>query len=179
MKTASSSAEPPQREAQNIPAMIRWVRGQQVILDSDLAALYGVPTFRFNEAVKRNRKRFPSDFMFRLTKKEWTVLTSQFAMSKPGRGGRRTLPMAFTEHGALMAANILSSDRAVAMSIEVIRAFVRFRALLATHAELARKLVSLEKKYDAQFRVVFDAIRQLMAPPAKAKREIGFHTLKQ
>jgi hypothetical protein len=103
-------------------------------------------------------------------------LTSQFAISKPGRGGRRTLPYAFTEHGALMAANILNSPRAIAMSIHVIRAFVQFRQLLASHADLARKLDALENKYDAQFKVVFDAIRKLMAPPKKHRREIGFHT---
>jgi len=184
---------------EGIATLIRPVRGQRVILDTDLASLYGVPTFRFNEAVKRNLDRFPEDFMFRLTQSEWKSLTSQFAILnspetpahdasltsqiailKPGRGQHRKYPRyAFTEHGALMAANILSSPRAVAMSIYVIRAFVQFSQVLASHADLARKLASLEKKYDAQFKAVFDAIRELMAPPAKPKREIGFHTVKK
>ena len=164
---------------ENITATIALVRGQRVILDSDLARLYGVQTFRLNEAVKRNRDRFPPDFLFQLTAAEHNSLTSQFAMSKRGRGGRRTLPYAFTKHGALMAATILNSPRAVAMSIYVIRAFVQFRQSLATHADLARKLAALEKQYDAQFRVVFEAIRQLVAPPATPRREIGFHTAKQ
>jgi len=182
---------------ESIATLIRPVRGQRVILDTDLARLYGVPTFRFNEAVRRNLDRFPEDFMLRLTKSEWTRLTSQIAMSnrpqapadgtsltsqiailKRGRGQhRKYLPYAFTEHGALMAANILNSRRAVAMSVYVIRAFVQFRQVLATHAGLARKLAVLEKKYDAQFKVVFDAIRELMTPPKKPRREIGFHTL--
>src|SRR5262245_43272698 len=105
--------------------MIVTVRGQKVILDRDLAALYGIPTFRFNEAVKRNRRRFPDDFMFQLTAKELTALTSQFAMSKTGRGGRRTRPYAFTEHGAVMAANVLRSEKAIQMSVFVVRAFVQ------------------------------------------------------
>jgi hypothetical protein len=164
--------------AGNISALIRRIRGQQVILDTDLAGLYGVPTFRFNEAVKRNTDRFPTDFMFRLTREEWNSFTSQFAILKRGRGQhRKYLPYAFTEHGALMAANVLNSPRAVAMSIQVIRAFVQFRQLLASHADLARKLNALEKKYDAQFKVVFVAIRQLMTPPRKSKREIGFHAI--
>jgi hypothetical protein len=184
---------------EGIATLIRPVRGQRVILDTDLASLYGVPTFRFNEAVKRNLDRFPEDFMFRLTQSEWKYLTSQFAILnspktpapnpsltsqiailKPGRGQHRKYPpYAFTEHGALMAANILSSPRAVAMGIYVIRAFVQFRQVLASHADLARKLATLEKKYDTQFKVVFDAIRELMTPPRKPKREIGFHTVKK
>lgn len=164
---------------ENIAATIALVRGQRVILDSDLARLYGVQTFRLNEAVKRNRDRFPQDFLFQLTAQERASLTSQSAISKSGRGGRRTLPYAFTEHGALMAATILNSPRAVAMSIYVIRAFVQFRQSLASNADLARKLAALEKKYDAQFKVVFDAIRRLMAPPTKPRREIGFHTMKR
>lgn len=180
MKAETQPLAPAHLVAGNINALIRWVRGQQVILDTDLAKLYGVQTFRFNEAVKRNRSRFPSDFMFRLTQAEWSALTSQFAILKRGRGQhRKYLPYAFTEHGALMAANLLNSDRAVAMSIHVIRAFVQFRQLLNSQADLARKLDTLERKYDSQFKVVFEAIRQLMAPPTKPKREIGFHTLKK
>ena len=163
---------------EEIAVFIRTIRGHQVMLDADLARLYGVPTFRFNEAVKRNAERFPADFRFQLTQEEWTALTSQFAILKQGRGQhRKYLPYAFTEHGALMAANILQSPQAVAMSIRVIRAFVQFRQLLASHVDLARKLDGLERKYDTQFKVVFDAIRQLMAPPRKPRREIGFHTL--
>jgi hypothetical protein len=179
MNAEKQPCEPVPVAIDEIGALIQRIRGQQVILDTDLAKLYGVPTFRFNEAVKRNIDRFPADFMFCLTQEEWNALTSQFAISKPGRGGRRTPPNAFTEHGALMAANILNSDRAVAMSIQVIRAFVQFRQLLASHAGLARKLDALEQKYDAQFKVVFQAIRQLMTPPRKSKREIGFHTLRK
>jgi hypothetical protein len=113
--------------APDVVQLILTPRGQRVILDSDLAALYGVPTFRFNEAVKRNRRRFPEDFLFQLTPEEAGSLTSQTAMSKSGRGGRRTLPWAFTEHGALQASNILNSTKAVAMSVYVIRAFIRLR----------------------------------------------------
>jgi len=108
--------------------------------------IYGIPTFRFNEAIKRNRERFPEDFMFRLTAAQFAALTSQFAMSKKGRGGRRTLPYAFTEHGAVMAANILNSPRAVQMSVFVVRAFLKMRALLGDKRDLAQKLASLEKE---------------------------------
>ena len=127
----------------DITTLIVTVRGKRVILDRDLAALYGVPTFRFNEAVKRNRNRFPEDFMFQLTREEVTRLTSQFAMSKSGRGGRRSLPYAFTEHGAVMAANILRSPKAIQMSVFVVRAFVRMRQMLMGQRGLARKLAEL------------------------------------
>ena len=115
---------------EQIDGMIRLIRGVRVMLDRDLARIYGVPTFRFNEAIKRNRHRFPPDFMFQLTRKEFDSLTSQIAISKPGRGGRRTVPYAFTEHGALQAANVLRSQRAVQMSVFVIRAFVKMREAL-------------------------------------------------
>ena len=128
-----------------IDSMIVTVRGLKVILDRDLAAIYGVPTFRFNEAVKRNRRRFPSDFMFQVTVHELAALTSQIAISKPGRGGRRTLPYAFTEHGAVMAANILRSEKAIQMSVFVVRAFVKMRAMLVAQKDLASKLAALEK----------------------------------
>ena len=120
------------KQLANVPKLdelIREVRGQKVILDTDLARIYGIPTFRFNEAIKRNRERFPEDFMFRLTVAEFAALTSQFAISKKGRGGRRTLPYAFTEHGAIMAANVLNSPHAVQMSVFVVRAFLKMRAL--------------------------------------------------
>src|SRR5262249_7551777 len=165
--------------AERVDQLIIVVRRQRVILDSDLARLYGVTTARLNEQVKRNLDRFPLDFMFQLTKEEWESLISQIATSKSGRGGRRKLPSAFTEHGAVMAANVLNSPVAVRASIAVVRAFVRSRQLLVSHEELARKLDTLEKKFekhDAQFRVVFDAIRQLMVPPPTTRRRIGFKT---
>jgi phage regulator Rha-like protein len=157
---------------ERVERVILLIRGQKVILDADLAALYGVTTKRFNEQVKRNRERFPEDFMFQLTKKEAEILRSQFAASS--WGGRRYPPFAFTEHGAIMAANVLSSPRAIQASVQVVRAFVRLRQILASHADLARKLAQLEKKYDRQFKVVFEAIRQLMTPPEPKKRPIGF-----
>lgn len=160
---------------ERIERAILLIRGEKVMLDSDLAEIYGVATKRLNEQVRRNLNRFPPDFMFQLTAKEAETLRSQFATSNAGRGGRRYLPFAFTEHGALMLANVLNSERAAQTSVMVVRAFVRLRQLLSSNAELARKLESLEKKYDAQFKVVFDAIRQLMSPAAKPKREIGFH----
>jgi hypothetical protein len=156
---------------------ILLARGQKVLLDSDLASLYGVTTKRLNEQVKRNIERFPEDFMFQLTADEHDALRSQIATLKTGRGQHRKYrPFVFTEHGAIMAASVLNSSQAIEMSVYVVRAFVRLRELLATHKDLARKLDDLEKKYDDQFRVVFDAIRQLMTPPQDTKkRRIGFH----
>lgn len=159
---------------EKIEKSIYLIRGQKVILDSDLAAIYRIPTFRFNEAVKRNKDRFPDDFMFQLTREEVDILISQNAISKPGRGGRRTLPYVFTEHGAVMAANILKSPLAVQMSVIVVRAFIKMREMLASHKDLERKLAALETKYDKQFKVVFDAIRALMREEEKPKRKIGF-----
>ena len=165
---------------ERVEQAILLIRGEKVILDADLAALYGVETKA--RAVKRNIKRFPSDFVFRLTDRETAALRyqsgtsnlkSQNATSR-SRGGRRYRPYAFTEHGALMAANVLNSERAVQASVEVVRAFVRLRQMRASNAELARKLEELEKKYDAQFKVVFDAIRQLMTPPESKRKQIGF-----
>jgi hypothetical protein len=145
------------------------------MLDADLAALYEVTTFNLNKAVKRNIDRFPQDFMFQLTAEEARALRFQLGMSKPtGRGGRRYLPYVFTEQGVAMLSSVLRSKRAVQVNIEIMRTFVRLRQLLASNAQLARKLEALEKKYDAQFRVVFDAIRQLMTPPEPGKRKIGF-----
>jgi hypothetical protein len=163
----------------DVDGIIRTVRKQRVILDTDLAALYGVQTFRFNEAVKRNRSRFPEDFMFQLTKEEADALTSQIAMSKTGRGGRRTLPWAFTEHGALQAANILNSPRAVAMSVYVIRAFIRLREELAADTTLEKRLAVIEKtlvSHDSALRDVIQKIRPLlMPPPDPPRKRIGFH----
>jgi hypothetical protein len=137
--------------------------------------LYGVPTKVLIQAVKRNRDRFPRDFTFVLTADEDARLRSQTVTSKPaGRGGRRTLPYAFAEQGVAMISSVVRSRRAVAGNVEIMRAFVRLRAMLAGHVDLARKLAVLEKKYDAQFKVVFDAIRDLMAPPRKTRRPIGF-----
>jgi len=145
-----------------------------VILDADLAKLYGVTTARLNQQVKRNLERFPSDFMFELTKKEYESLMLQIATSSVTHGGRRKLPFVFTEHGAIMAANVLNSKTAVQASVQVVRAFIRLRQMLTSNAELARKLSDLERKYDSQFRVVFDAIRQLMTPPEPQRKQIGF-----
>jgi hypothetical protein len=167
--------------ARRIEQGILFIRGERVMLDSDLAALYTVETKVLNQAVKRNLNRFPTDFCFQLTEAEAAELDrlrSQFVTSKVGRGGRRYQPYAFTELGVAMLSSVLHSDRAVAVNIEIMRAFVRLRQMLASNAELARKLDGLEKKYDGQFKVVFDAIRQLMSSAAKPKREIGFHARK-
>jgi hypothetical protein len=145
------------------------------MLDSDLAELYGVETKALNRAVKRNESRFPPDFMFQLTAQEADSLRCQIGTSKTGRGGRRYLPYAFTEHGALMLANVLNSERAAQASVLVVRAFVRLRQLLSSNAELASKLDSLEKKYDRRFKVVFDTLRRLMSSPETRRGEIGFH----
>jgi hypothetical protein len=159
--------------SERIQRSILAIRGQRVVIDADLARLYGVPTRTLNQAVKRNRDRFPADFMFRLTPREKReVITNcdhlvQLKFAK-------ALPLAFTEHGALMAASVLNSPVAVIVSVEIVRTFVRLREALATHRDLARKLEALEKKYDSQFRIVFEAIRQLMAEGAKPKRRIGF-----
>ena len=163
---------------ERIERAILLLRGQKVMLDADLAALYGVTTKRLNQQVNRNRERFPADFMFQLTVEESDALRLQFATLKGGRGQHRKYrPYAFTEHGAIMAASVLNSPRAIDVSVHVVRAFVRLREVLATHKDLARKLEDLERKYDAQFRVVIDAIRQLMAPPQAKPKELGHHTL--
>ena len=157
-----------------IESKIYRIRGHNVLADSDLAGLYGVSTKVLVQAVKRNIDRFPSDFMFRLNLEEYGALRSQFVTSR--WGGRRYPPYVFTEQGVAMLSSVLNSERAIAVNIEIMRAFVKLRAMIASHKELARKLNELEKKYDDQFRVVFDAIRQLMAPPSPAliKRKIGF-----
>ena len=159
---------------EQIERQILLYRGQKVLLDVHLAALYGVTTKRLNEQVKRNRSRFPDDFTFQLTPDEVDTLRSQIATSKGGRGGRRYAPYVFTEQGVAMLSTVLNSERAIQVNIEIMRAFVRLRQLLASNDRLARKLDALENKYDAQFKVVFDAIRQLMTPPEPKKRKIGF-----
>ena len=157
---------------------IRNIRGQRVILDSDLAKIYGVPTSRFNEAVKRNRQRFPEDFLFQLTTQERETLISQIAISKGSRGGRRTRPFAFTEHGALQAANILNSTKAQAMSIYVIRAFVRMHEEFSANESIARRLAEIDKTlltHDAALRDLYLKIRPLLLPaPEPPRRKIGF-----
>jgi hypothetical protein len=151
------------------------LRGHRVLLDSDLASLYGVETAVLNQAVRRNLARFPADFMFRLTSEEAFVLRSQIVTLDGGRGRhRKYLPFAFTEQGVAMLSSVLRSPRAVQVNIEIMRAFVRLRRMLEDNAELARKLAALEKKYDGQFRMVFDAIRELMTPAVPKRRRIGF-----
>lgn len=166
---------------EQIASRIFLIRGHKVMLDVDLAELYGITTGRFNEQVKRNLARFPRDFMFQLTNQELAVLRSQFATSNKrlGRGGRRYLPYAFTEHGAIMAATILNSQRATEVSVYVVRAFVRMREVLATHKELAKQLAALERRIDSQDQTIVEivrAIRELMTPPEPTKRPIGFVT---
>jgi len=164
--------------SERIERSILLIRGQKVLLDMDLAVLYGVDTRTLVQAVKRNIGRFPDDFMFQLTKPELDDWRSQFVMSNPGaKMGLRRPPYAFTEQGVAMLSSVLRSKRAVQVNIEIMRAFVRLREMLASHADLARRLDELEKKYDKQFAAVFDAIRQLMAPPTREVREIGYHTL--
>lgn len=161
--------------AKQIEQAILVIRGQKVMLDRDLAALYGVETFNLNKAVKRNLERFPSDFMFQLTKEETAGLTFQTGISNTGRGGRRYLPHVFTEQGVAMLSSVLRSKKAATVNIEIMRAFVRLRDILAAHKELAKKLEELESKCDAQFRVVFDTIKSYIIPPAETKRKpIGF-----
>ena len=161
------------RPASSVERRILSIRGQRVMLDADLAALYGVSTRALNQAVKRNRERFPEDFMFRLTEAEKAEVITNCDHLRPLRFSP-SLPHAFTEHGAIMLASLLNTRIAVQASVQVVRAFVRLREILATHKDLARKLEELEKKYDAQFKVVFDAIRELMRPVAPARRPIGF-----
>lgn len=164
--------------AERIERSILLIRGQKVMLDSDLAELYGVSTKAFNQAVKRNTRRFPPDFMFQLTADESESLRSQFVTSNKGRGGRRYAPYAFTEQGVAMLSSVLNSERAIEVNIAIMRAFVRLREILATHKDLARRVDELEQKVghqDEKIQAVFEAIRQLMAPPpAPKRRRIGF-----
>jgi len=157
-----------------IAGLIHVVRGRRIMLDSDLARLYGVATKRLNEQVRRNEVRFPDDFAFQLTLEEVANLRSQIATSSGEWGGRRSRPLAFTEHGAVMLASVLNSPAAVETSIQVVRAFVQLRVALGSHAELARKLEAMEARYDQQFRAVFDAIRALIREDDKPRKQIGF-----
>lgn len=163
--------------AEGILHSIHLFRGERVLLDADLATLYGVETRALIQAVKRNAPRFPGDFMFQLTDGEWADLKSQSVIPSSW-GGRRTAPYAFTELGVAMLSSVLKSERAIQVNISIMRAFALLRSMLASHADLARKLEALERKYDGQFRVVFEAIRDLMEPRTPAKKPIGFHPKK-
>jgi hypothetical protein len=161
----------------DIAAKIHTVRGVRVMLDADLAALYGVETRALNQTVKRNAKRFPADFAFRLTEAEVTRLISQIVTSKRGRGGPRKRPLAFTEHGAVMAATVLNSPRAVQMSIFVVRAFLRLRQWVVGQAELATRLAELERRvgaHDHDLKAIIQTILTMLEPPAPPKKQIGF-----
>jgi hypothetical protein len=162
---------------ERIERRVLRLRGHNVMLDEDLAALYRVDVKALNQAVKRNRDRFPSDFMFRLTARETASLRSQSVTSKTGRGGRRTTPYAFTEQGVAMLSSVLRSVVAIRVNIEIMRAFVRLRRVLESHGNLGNKLDALEEKYDEQFTVVFAAIRKLMMPPTSTRMRIGFRAL--
>ncbi len=160
--------------AERIEGMILQIRGQKVMLDRDLAALYGLETKFLKRAVRRNQKRFPEDFMFVLTSEELTHWRRQFGTSNAERMGLRYPPMAFTEQGVAMLSSVLNSERAIAVNIAIMRTFARLRHILASHKELAQRLEELERKYDSQFRVVFDALRELMNPPDPPSKQIGF-----
>lgn len=161
----------------NAESTIYLIRGQRVMLDSDLAQVYDVSTKQLNQQLKRNKNRFPEDFAFQLTTKEFTSLRSQIVTSKT-RGGRRYLPWAFSEHGALMLAGVLNSEIAIQASVRVVRAFVRLREMVAANAQLATKLKDLERRRDSHDEAIVDlfaALKRLLEPEPKAKREIGFH----
>jgi len=161
----------------NVEAAIYLVRGERVMLDSDLAAIYGTSTTRLNEQLRRNRQRFPEDFAFQLTREEFTNLISQNAISK-SHGGRRKLPWVFTEHGAIMLASVLNSSIAIQASVRVVRAFVRLREMVAANAQLAGQLAELERRLDSHDEAIVDlfaALKRLLEPEPKVKREIGFH----
>jgi len=174
-KALVTKAKPMREVAGSVERAILRIRGLNVLLDVDLAALYGVAARSLNQAVARNPERFPADFMFRLTAKEAESLRSQTVILKTGRGRhRKYLPNAFTEQGIAMLSSVLRSSRAVRVNVEIMRTFVQLRRVLRTNAELARKLDALEAKYDARFRIVFQAIRELMTPRRLPQRRIGF-----
>jgi hypothetical protein len=161
---------------ERIEQTIILIRGHNVMLDSDLVQLYGVTVGRLNEAVKRNEDRFPSDFMFQLTKAEFENLKSQIAISSSKWGGRRHAPYVFTEQGVAMLSSVLQSKCAIEVNIAIMRTFVRLREMISSNKVLARRLTDLEMKYDGQFQVIFEAIRELMAEPTPKSRRIGFKT---
>jgi len=159
----------------SIERSIVKIRGQRVLLDADLAILYGVETRTLIQAIKRNSARFPEDFMFQLNQEEFAHLRSQ-AVTSSKWGGRRYLPYAFTEQGVAMLSSVLRSPSAIQVNIEIMRAFVQMRQMLASHSQMSRRLDAMEKNYDAQFKSVFDTINQLIAPSEPKQRRIGFHT---
>jgi hypothetical protein len=179
-KTNISLVKMPKRRMMprfTVESRILLLRHQRVILDADIAELYGVPVKVLNQQIKRNRRRFPPDFVFQLTTKEHATLRSQIVTSNEGRGGRRYLPYAFTEHGAIMAATVLNSERAVEMSVFVVRAFVRLREMLATNRKLAGKIDELENRldtHDSTITELIDAIKELMTPDDPPRKRIGF-----
>jgi hypothetical protein len=158
-----------------IESKIFFVRGKKVMIDRDLAKLYGVETKGLNQAVKRNRERFPDDFMLQLTKEEFENWKSQFVTSNSEKRGLRKKPYVFTEHGILMLSNVLSSPKAIQVNIQIMRIFIKMREMLANHVELKQKIETMEKKYDYQFKAIFEAIKQLLESPSKPKKLIGFH----
>jgi hypothetical protein len=157
-----------------IETKIIFIRGKKVMLDRDLAMLYGVETRTLNQAMKRNKKRFPEDFMFQLTSDEMKIWKSQIVISNKEKMGLRRRPYAFTENGVAMLSSVLNSDRAITVNIQIMRTFTRLREMLMTHKDLKEKIEAMEKKYDYQFKIVFDAIKQLLEPPEKTKKKIGF-----
>jgi hypothetical protein len=174
---AFDSTMTPTRKIENVESAIYLIRGQRVMLDSDLASIYKVTTKQLNQQLRRNRKRFPIDFAFQLTAKELTDLRSQFVTSSL-HGGRRYRPWAFTEHGAIMLASVLNSDVAAQASVRVVRAFVRLREMVAANVQLAAKLEELERRLDSHDEAIVDlftALKRLLEPEPKPKREIGFH----
>ena len=175
MKKSKTSLIP----QETIEGKILLIRGKKVILDRDLAVLYEVQTKVLKQAVRRNAKRFPDDFMFEFTTKEFENWRSQFVTSKSDKMGLRYKPMAFTEQGVAMLSSVLNSERAIQVNIQIIRAFTKLREMLATHKDLQKKIVAMEGKYDKQFKVVFDALRVLIEPPEKPKSRIGFRSVKK
>ncbi len=161
--------------AETIQSKILWIRNQKVMIGRDLADLYGVGTKVLNQAVKRNRERFPEDFMFQLSHEELNNWRSQFVTSKKDKKGLRYKPFVFTENGVAMLSSVLNSRRAIQVNIQIMRTFTKLRKLMIEHRDLREKIETMEKKYDYQFQAVFDAIKNLLAPPAKPKNPIGFH----
>ena len=175
MGSSKTSIPKPLIPQEVIESKILLVRGKKIILDKDLAKLYKVPTGRLNEQVKRNKERFPEDFMFQLTKEEFENWRSQIAISNSKKMGLRRKPYAFTEQGVAMLSSVLNSKVAIQVNIQIMRTFIRLKEIIMSHKDLQRKIENMEKKYDQQFSVVFDAIKQLLIPPEKPKKKIGFH----
>jgi phage regulator Rha-like protein len=174
-QSKSTNISIPQKDIEN---KILLMRGTKVMMDHDLAKLYGVATGNLNKAVRRNIDRFPGDFMFQLNQNETESLRFHFGSSKQGRGGRRYLPYVFTQEGVAMLSSVLNSERAIIVNIQIMRAFVKLRELMLSHKDLAQKIDNLEhkfKEHDKNFVIVFDAIKKLLAPPVKPKGRIGFH----